>query len=147
MKTKRLICSGILAMAASFGAFAQDAAEDANDPTVHCNDSLAVDARFSVIADKMIIGYAGTVRRAVHRTATAQERSAVGQWLEARKTCFEAGAKFRRSHMKTEDAAYARSVFVFQQMLVVRLLEGKVMFADFNQQSLQLAAAAMQEDL
>lgn len=147
MKTKQLICTGILAMVASFGAFAQDAAEDMNDPTVRCNDSLAIDARFSVIADKMILGYAGAPRRAVHRAATSQERGAIGQWIEERKACFEGGAQFRRSHLKSEEAAYARSAFVFQQMLVLRLLDGKVSYADFNRQSLQLAAATTQEDL
>jgi hypothetical protein len=147
MKTKQLICTGILAMVASFSAFAQDAAEDMNDPTVRCNDSLATEARFSVIADKMILGYAGAPRRAVHRTATAQERGAIGQWIEARKSCFEAGVQFRRSHLKSEEAAYARSAFVFQQMAVIRLMEGKTSYADFNQQSLKLAVAATQEDL
>lgn len=146
MKTKQLICTGILALA-SFGAFAQDAAEDMNDPTVRCNDSLATDARFSLIADKMILGYAGATRRAVHRTATAQERSAIGQWIEARKACFEAGVQFRRTYLKSGEAAYARSVFVFQQMAVIRLREGKTTYADFNQQSLKLALATTQEDL
>jgi len=147
MKATKLICTAILATAASFGAYAQDAAEDVNDPTVRCNDSLATDARFSVIADKMIIGYAGAPRRAVHRAATSQERVAIGQWIEARKSCFDAGAQFRRAHLKSEEAAYARSAFVFQQMLVIRLLDGKVTYSDFNRQSLQLAAAATQEDL
>jgi len=146
MKTKQLICTGILALA-SCGAFAQDAAADMNDPTVRCNDSLATNPRFSVIADKMMLGYAGTPRRAVHRTATAQERNAIGQWIEARKACFEAGVKFRRTYLKTEEAAYARSVFVFHQMAVIRLREGKTTYADFNQQTLKLAVAATQEDL
>lgn len=147
MKTKQLICTGIIAMAASFGAFAQDAAEDMNDPTVRCNDALATDARFSIIADKMILGYAGAPRRALYRTTTAQERAAIGQWIEAGKACFEAGAEFRRTHLHPEETAYARSVFVFQQLAAIRLREGKTFYADFNQQSLKLAIASSQQDL
>lgn len=147
MKTKQLICTAILAMVASFGAFAQDAAEDMNDPTVRCNDSLATDARFSIIADKMILGHAGTPRRAVHRTANGHERIAIGQWMAERKACFEAGVEFRRAHLKSEEAAYARSAFVFQQIAIAGVLKGQSTFAAFNQQSLKLAVAATRDDL
>jgi hypothetical protein len=102
MKTK-LICSAILAMAASFGAFAQDAAEDLNGPGVRCNDSLSRDARFEGIADN----------------------TALGQWMAERKACFDAGAGFRSAHLRPEEIAYAKSAFVFQQMAIARSLKGE----------------------
>ena len=139
MKTK-LICSGILALATSFGALAQAT-------TANCIDSLATDGRLQVIADKVALAHsnqAGSVRT-LDRVANEQERAAVAVWLGRRQECFEAGTKSRRAVSAPQEIAFVRSVFVFQQRLVAELQSGRVTYAEFNKRRLELVEAAGQE--
>jgi hypothetical protein len=134
------ICTGILALAMSFGAHAQQA-------TASCIDSLATDGRLKAIADKVALAHsnqAGSVR-APDRVANEQERAAVAVWLGKRQECFEAGATQRRAVSKPQEIAFVRSVFVFQQRLVAELQNGLVTYTEFNKRRLELVEAAGQE--
>ena len=90
MKAK-LVCSGVLALAASFTAFAQ--------PTDKCIASLAAEPSLQALADKVALGRTsqGVVLRVADRTATERERAAAAIWLQKRKDCFDAGAEQRRA--------------------------------------------------
>ena len=138
MKAK-LICSGILALAASFGALA--------NPTENCIDSLAADAGLRVLSDKVALARStqAFAVRVADRVANEQERAAVALWLEMRNQCFDAGAAYRRSVSTPQEIAFLRSLFVFQQRLVADLQAGRVTYAEFSQRRGELLEAAGQE--
>ena len=136
----QLICSGVLAVAASFGALAQDR-------TANCIDSLAADGRLQVIADKVALAHSNQTSsmRALERVANEQERAAVALWLGKRQECFDAGSQKRRAVSTPQEIAFLRSVFVFQQRLVADLQDGRLTYAEFNQRRGELLQAAGKE--
>jgi len=138
MKTK-LICSAIFALAASFGAAAQDSA------TAGCVQELAFEPRLSIIAGKVDVVHAAAHSQAPDRVATPEERAAVGLWLHLRNECFEFGAAQRRAAYTAQDNAFVRAMFVFEQRLVAELQRGRVTYTEFNQRRLELVEAAGQE--
>jgi hypothetical protein len=140
MKMKaKLICTGVLALAASFGALA--------NPTERCIDSLAADARLRVLSDKVALARSTQpfAMRVADRVANEQERAVVAVWLEKRNQCFDAGAAYRRTVSNPQEVAFLRSVFVFQQRLVADLQAGRLTYAEFNQRRGELVEAAGQE--
>jgi hypothetical protein len=134
------ICGGILALAMSFGAQAQQA-------TANCMDSLSKDGSLKAIADKVALAHSNQAAsvRAPDRVANEQERAAVALWLGKRQECFEAGVPQRRASSKPQEVAFARSVFVFQQRLVAELQDGRITYTEFNQRRRELVEAAGQE--
>ncbi len=130
------ICSGFLALAASFGAAA--------NPTEACISSLAREPSLQVLADKLALARSGEAAlvRIADRAPTEQERVAVAAWMERRNQCFDAGAAKRRAISKPQEIAFLRSVFVFQQRLVAELQQGRLTYAEFNQRRAELAQAA-----
>src|SRR5262245_3445783 len=92
MKTK-LLCIGILAMAASFGAAAQETSRNITDPTASCIGALAGEPRLKLIADKMSPAQG---MKLPERAATADERAAFATLVSMRKGCFDAGTPYRR---------------------------------------------------
>jgi len=135
MKAKS-ICTGVLALAASFGAAA--------NPTETCISSLARDPGLQVLADKVALARSGQAAlvRVADRAPTEPERAAVALWMEKRSQCFDAGAAKRRTLSKPQEIAFLRSVFVFQQRLVADLQQGRLTYAEFNQRRAELAQAA-----
>jgi hypothetical protein len=131
------ICTGVLALAASFGAAAAT-------PTETCIDALANDPSLQVLADKVALARSGQAAlvRAADRAPTGPERAALASWMEKRNQCFDAGAAKRRALSKPQEIAFLRSVFVFQQRLVADLQQGRLTYAEFNQQRAELAQAA-----
>jgi len=138
MKTN-LICTGVFALAASFGAAAQDTA------TQGCIQELAFEPRLTVIAGKVDVVHAVAAPQAPDRLATPEERAAVGLWLHLRQQCFQFGAAQRHATAKAQEIAFVRSVFVFEQRLVAELQNGRVTYAEFTKRRLELAEAAGQE--
>jgi len=140
MKTK-LICTGLLALAASFGAAAEESL------TGGCMSELAFEPRLALIADKVGVAHsAETVRlRAPERAVSPEERAAVALWAHLRNECFEFGAAQRRASLPRLESALVKSVFVFQQRLVAELQGGRVTYAEFNRRRLELVEAAGQE--
>ena len=130
------ICSGLLALAASFGAAA--------NPTEACIGSLAKEPSLQVLAGKVALGRSGQAAlvRVADRAPTEQERAAVALWMEKRSQCFDAGAAKRRTVSKPQEIAFLRSVFVFQQRLVADLQQGRLTYVEFNQRRAELAQAA-----
>jgi hypothetical protein len=135
MKLK-LICGAVLAVSATFAAAAQDT------PTIGCIKSLAAEARLKPIADKVDLVRGTSYASAPERVATADERMAVALWAEMRQGCFEQGAAYRRATSKPQEIAFLRSVFVFQQRLLVDLQQGKVTYAEFSKRRAELDEAA-----
>jgi len=135
MKAKS-ICTGVLALAASFGAAA--------NPTEACITALAKDPGLQVLADKVALARSSQVSlvRVADRAPTEPERAAVAVWMEKRNHCFDAGAAKRRALSKPQEIAFLRSVFVFQQRLVADLQQGRLTYAEFNQRRAELAQAA-----
>jgi hypothetical protein len=135
MKAKSL-CTGVLALAASFGAAA--------NPTEACIAALAKDPGLQVLADKVALARSGqaSLVRVADRAPTEPERAAVAVWMEKRNQCFDAGAAKRRALSKPQEIAFLRSVFVFQQRLVADLQQGRLTYAEFNQRRAELAQAA-----
>src|SRR5687768_16520411 len=115
MKAK-LICTAVLALASGFAAAAAN-------PTEGCIDSLASEPRLQVLADKVALARSTQARlvRVSDRVATERERAAIAVWQQKRMQCFEAGVDQRRAVMKPQEAAFVRSVFVFQQRLMADL--------------------------
>ena len=130
------ICTGVLALAASFGAAA--------NPTDTCIGSLAKDPALQVLADKVALGRSAqaTLVSVAERAPTEPERAAVAAWMEKRSQCFDAGAAKRRALSKPQEIAFLRSLFVFQQRLVADLQQGRLTYAEFNQRRAELAQAA-----
>ena len=133
-----LICSGMLALAASFGAHASA------NPTEDCIDALSALPALQVVADKVALARSTQARavRVADRTPTAQERDALALWLMKRNDCFDAGAAARRAASTPQEIAFTRSVFVFQQRLVADLQAGRMTYAEFNHRRAELATAA-----
>jgi hypothetical protein len=138
MKTK-LICAATLALAASFGAFA--------NPTASCLESLGADPQLKLIADKVALARSTQASpvHAVNRVATPEERLAVATWQDRRQQCFAAGSEYRSKVATPQEAAFVRSVFVFQQRLVADLQSGRVTYSEFKRRRLELIEAAGQE--
>jgi hypothetical protein len=130
------ICTGILLLAASFGAAA--------NPTEACIGSLAKDPSLQLLAGKVALGRSAqaTLVRIADRAPTEPERAAVAAWMEKRSQCFDAGAARRRAVSKPQEIAFLRSVFVFQQRLVAELQQGRLTYAEFNERRAELAQAA-----
>jgi hypothetical protein len=130
------ICTGILALAASFGAAAS--------PTDACIGSLAKDPALQVLVDKVALGRSTQVSllRVAGRAPTEPERAAVAVWMQKRSQCFDAGAAKRRALSKPQEIAFLRSLFAFQQRLVADLQQGRLTYAEFNQRRAELAQAA-----
>jgi hypothetical protein len=139
MKTMKLICGAVLAMIATFAAAAQDT------PTASCMKQLAFEARLKPIADKVdLVQHNGNIW-APDRLATSEERAIVAVWADMRKGCFEYGDAHRRSISKPAEVAFQRSLFTFQQRLVVDLQLGKITYAEFSQRRAELLVAAGEE--
>jgi hypothetical protein len=136
-----LICGGMLALAASFGAHASA------NPTEDCIDALSAIPALQPVADKVALSRSTQARavRVADRTPTAQERDALALWLMKRNDCFDAGAAQRRAAATPQQIAYTRSVFVFQQRLVADLQAGRMTYAEFNRRRAELATAAGEE--
>jgi len=135
MKAKS-ICTGVLAMAASFGAAA--------NPTEACIGSLPKDPSLQVLADKVALGRSAqaSLVRIADRAPTEPERATVAAWMEKRSRCFDAGMAKRRALSTPQEIAFLRSVFVFQQRLVADLQQGRLTYAEFNRRRAELAQAA-----
>ena len=146
MKTKQ-ICIGIAALVTSFGAFAQDAAEDLNGPTVVCVGQLAGEPRLFPIVDKIDVAPMpfAAMPRTPERTATASERKAIALWMERRDECFTAGTQYRVKTLLPEEQSYAASLYNVQRGLAVELLKGKMTYAEYNQTRFDLFKAAQYE--
>jgi len=138
MKTK-LLCTAILVLAASSQALAQETL------TAGCINELAFEPRLAVISDKVNLTGAEQGVRSADRVATAQERAAVALWAHLRQQCFEFGDAQRRASAKPQQVAVTKSVFGFQQRLLVSLEQGRLTFAEFNRERLDLASATGQE--
>jgi hypothetical protein len=130
------ICTGVLALAASFGAAA--------NPTEACIAALAKDPGLQTLADKVALGRSGQALlvRVVDRAPTEPERATVAAWMEKRSHCFDAGMAKRRALSTPQEIAFLRSVFVFQQRLVADLQQGRLTYAEFKQRRAELAQAA-----
>ena len=139
--------AAVLATAASFGAFAQDAAEDVNGPTLFCTAVLAGDTRLAVIADKVDVAPIPFARmeRAPDRLANAGERKAIALWMQRRDECFVAGAEYRLKTLLPEEQSYADSLFAVQRGLSVRLLQGRLTYAQYNRERFDLFEGAKYE--
>jgi len=135
----QLICSAVLALAASFGASA--------NPTEKCIGALAAEPSLQPLAGKVALGRTGEViaLRVSERTASEQERAVVTVWLQKRNECFDLGASYRRTSVTAQEIAFLRSVFVFEQRLLAGLQGGRLTYAEFNRQRLELAQAAGQQ--
>src|SRR5262245_34350815 len=132
MKTK-LICGAVLALSATFAAAAQDT------PTSGCIEELAYEPRLKPIADKVDLVRANSQLKSPQRVASADEKAALVLWAEMRQGCFDYGTAYRRTHSSPQDAALVRSVFVFQQRLVVELQQGSLTYAEFSKRRAELA--------
>jgi len=144
---KNLICSAVLAMTASFGAFAQDAAEDLNGPSVVCAGALAGDPRLAVLADKLDVAplpFAHMVR-SPDRVPTAGERKAIALWVDRRAECFHAGAEYRMKTLLPEEQSYADALFGAQHAISERLLQGRMTYAHYNRLRFDLFRSAQYE--
>ena len=146
MNTKHL-CIGFAALTASFGAVAQDAAEDLNGPTVACVGGLTVEPRLMVLADKVDVAPIpfAHMTYSPKRTATSDERKVIAEWVERRDACFSVGAEYRIKTLLPEERDYANSLFAVQRSLAVKLIQGKLTYAQFNQQRFDLFKAAQYE--
>jgi hypothetical protein len=131
-----LICGGMLALAASFGAHASA------NPTEDCIDALSAIPALQPVADKVALSRSTQARavRVADRAPTAQERDALALWLIKRNDCFDA-----RAAATPQQIAFTRSVFVFQQRLVADLQAGRMTYAEFNRRRAELATAAGEE--
>jgi hypothetical protein len=127
MKAK-LICGAILAMAAGFA--------QAQDATGGCLAGLVAEPRLAAIAGKL------DVANAPQRVATEDERVIVALWAQLRRQCFESTTAQRRAESSVQEAAFQRSLFGFQQRLVVELQDGRLTYAEFNRRRAELSAAA-----
>ena len=143
MKTN-LICTAIFATAASFGAFAQDAAEDLNGPSVVCSGALAGDPRLGVLADKVDVAPIPFARmaRSPERVATAGERKVIALWVERRDECFSRGAEYRLKTLSPEERVDADSLFGAQRAISVQLLQGRLTYAQYNRYRFDLFQGA-----
>jgi hypothetical protein len=139
VKTK-LICTGILALAAA-------SLNAAASPTSNCIDRLASEPSLQVLADKVALARSTQARlvKVSNRAASGQERAAIAEWQGKRQQCFEAGIAQRRAEMKSQEIAFLRSVFTFQQRLVADLQDGRMTYAEFNSRRLELVQAAGEE--
>jgi hypothetical protein len=139
--------AAVLVTAASFGAFAQDAAEDLNGATVVCAGALAGDPRLAVIADKVDVAPIpfAHMERTPNRVATAGERKVIALWIERRDECFTAGAQYRVKTLLPEEQSYADSVFAVQRGLSLRLLQGRLTYAQYNRERFELFESAQYE--
>ena len=146
MKLNQL-CVGIAALMTGFGAFAQDAAEDLNGPTVVCAGALANEPRLAPIADKIDVAPIPFARmeRSLKRAATAEERKAIALWMERRDGCYTAGAEFRMKTLPLESQAYADSLYAVQRGLAVQLIKGSMTYAQYNGYRFDLFKAAQYE--
>jgi hypothetical protein len=135
----KMICTGILALAASSSAFA--------GPTETCIGALARDPQLQALAGKVALARSSQAAlvRVADRVANGEERAVAALWLEKRQQCFEAGARQRRARSSPQEIAFLRSVFVFEQRLVAELQGGLVTYSEFNQRRLELAQAAGEE--
>lgn len=135
MKSK-LLCTGILAMAASFGAVAQETDRNVTDPTASCIGALAGEPGLKLIAGK-VQGY-----DAPARSASAQERAAVATLASMRKDCYDAGTRYRKVVSTPQELSFAQDAFAYQQGLLADLQEGRITFAQYNQRRLKMVAVA-----
>ena len=143
-----LICTGILALAASFGAAAQEASRNLTDPTANCIGGLASEPRLKLIADKVALGQGiNAPGRALDRAATAEERAAVAAWLGMRKDCFDKGASYRRGLSTPQQIELTQDAFEYHQRLVARLQEGSITYTEFNRRRVRLAYIAAGQDI
>lgn len=138
---------GLLALAASFSATAQDAAADVVDPTALCLESIATDPRLARIADKVALntGSKATSVPGLHRIATVHERAAVGTWLTLRRQCFDAGVEYRSIVLAPEVQAFTKSAFMFQQRLLGALSVGDVTYVEYSRRRVELAEGLASE--
>lgn len=134
MKTK-LICTGILAIAASFGAAAQETSRNVTDPTASCIGALAGEPRLKLIADKISPAQG---LKLPERAATAEERAAFATLVSMRKGCFDAGTPYRRVVSTPQEFAFTQNAFAYQQELFTALQEGRITYADFSRRRLKL---------
>ena len=139
---KALPIAALIIAAASFSASAQDAAQDVADPTSLCTESIVEDARLAVIADKITLDFgAAPGQAALQRYATAEERAALAVWHGMRKHCFDAGEQYRRIVFSAQSRAVLQSAFVFQQVLLSELQQGRVTYGEFNRRRGEQAAS------
>jgi len=147
MKT-RLICTAMVALAASLGAAAQEAGRNVADPTASCIGALAGEPRLKLIADKVALGQGiNTPARTLNRAASDDERAAVAAWLGMRKDCFDRGARYRRAVSSPQEFALVSDAFEHQQRMVADLQAGRMTYSEFNSHRLRLANFAAGYDL
>ena len=143
-----LICTGILALAASFGAAAQEKSLTVTDPTANCIGALASEPRLKLIADKVALGQISKAPgRALDRAATGKERAAVAAWLGMRKDCFDKGASYRRGLSTPQGIELAHDAFAYQQWLVAQLQEGRITYTEFNRRHQRVVYIAAGQDI
>jgi uncharacterized protein YidB (DUF937 family) len=146
MKAKQ-ICTGLLALAASLGAAAQDAADDYNGPTFSCVGAMAGESRLAALDGKVGMApmpYAST-GRALNRIADAGERQAIALWMQRRDECFVAGTQYRLYTMQPDELSYTSGLFAVQQHLVIELLQGRLTFAEYNHTRFDMFESAQAE--
>jgi hypothetical protein len=109
-------------------------------PTAECVQQLAHDKRLKVLDRKVALGLgdeATAAPAALERTATLEERAALGLWLELRQQCFSLGAAHRAA-AHAGLPLLADRMFAEQQRLVSDLRAGRASFGEFNRRRLDL---------
>lgn len=131
MKSMR-IAAFIIAAAAGFDAFAQDA-------TTSCIQGVASDGRLVAIADKVALDSAREPRSSALRVyASEEERAALALWRGLRRQCFDAGEQQRERTLDAQARGAVRSAFIFQQVLLSRLEKGELTYDEFNRRRAEL---------
>ena len=135
MKT---IAIGIVMLAASFAALAQDGPVDR---TYGCLEKALHEPRLAVIADKVALAYGPGLKTApaLERLVNAEERAAVALWVELRERCFAAGGHYRFTALTPHEHLAIQGAFEFQQRLLANLQQGGITYAQFNRRRLELA--------
>jgi hypothetical protein len=131
---------GAIALATSFGAFAQAL----QDSTPGCIRRLASDARLAGVADKVALNGDAEVLlslRALDRVPTADERQVLELWSRLRQQCFNYGEFDRNAASTRAQAVLVAGIFDAGQKLIEDLQNGRLTYADFNSNSSQLQEA------
>ena len=123
----------IVAVTGAFSAFAQDS-------TTRCIKGVAGDVRLAAIADKVGLDFPrdpGSPR--LQSYASEEERAALAVWRGLRRQCFDAGAQQRRKMLDANTRSAMESAFIFQQVLLSRLLQGELTYSEFNRRRTDVA--------
>ena len=132
MKTTR-IAALIIAAAATFNAFAQDA-------TTTCIKGLAGDARLAVIADKVGLEFPREPSAPqLQSYAIEEDRAPLGVWCGWRRRFSAAAPPPRRKMLDAQTRSAMESAFIFQQVLLSRLQHGELSYSEFSRRRADVA--------